>query len=305
MDIDRPVIMIGMPRSGTSIISETFSLHKDLGWFSNYVHRAPRFPLLAMYDRLSFMPSVGWRLRGKKQQDNSIQALIRRFLPYPGDGYKLWRLLCGDDFVWSHMHNAVADKQTRDRTRAYVRSILSCQGKKRLFTKINGPGRISFLSSIFPGACFIHVIRDPRATVSSLLKIDFWKKGNGQGQPWWSGLPGEHIQEWTLTGKLPCALASVQWKYITETIWEEAERLPANRVINIRYEDFVEDQRRVINNMFRILGFSKSAEADKYLASIGSAKNMNHKYKNNLTRTDIRVIENITRSTARRAGYSF
>lgn len=303
MEIDRPVFMIGMPRSGTSIISEAFSLHEDLGWFSNYVHRMPSIPLLALYDRVSFLSSAGWRLRGKKQQGKSLRAFARRFLPYAGDGYKLWHRLCGDDFVWTHMQNETADDETRDRTRSYVRSILAYQGKKRLFTKINGPGRITFLSSIFPDASFVHIIRDPRATVSSLLKVSFWRRGRGLETPWWKGLPEEHVEEWISAGKSPAALAAVQWKYITENIWKEAEGLNRNRFIEVRYEDFVEDQHGVINNMFDTLGFCRSAEADKYLAAIGAAKNMNHKYKQNLTQADIQSIENITRATAGKAGY--
>ena len=42
MDLERPVFMVGMPRSGTTIIYEALALHEDLGWFSSFGVRQPR-----------------------------------------------------------------------------------------------------------------------------------------------------------------------------------------------------------------------------------------------------------------------
>ncbi len=37
MSIQKPIILIGMPRSGTTVLAETISIHKDLGWISKYL----------------------------------------------------------------------------------------------------------------------------------------------------------------------------------------------------------------------------------------------------------------------------
>ena len=32
-----PIILIGMGRSGTTVLAEAISIHKDLGWISKYL----------------------------------------------------------------------------------------------------------------------------------------------------------------------------------------------------------------------------------------------------------------------------
>ena len=42
-----------------------------------------------------------------------------------------------------------------------------------------------------------------------------------------------------------------------------------------------------------------------YISSLGKLKNMNYKFKQYLTNDDIKIIETITKKTAKRAGYVF
>jgi hypothetical protein len=94
--IDRPIFVIGMDRSGTSVISEIMSLHGDLGWISNYNHRFRQLPQLSLLNRITQIPHVGWYLRGKKRQDKMVSSRLRKYLPYCDEGdYTLWTQLCG------------------------------------------------------------------------------------------------------------------------------------------------------------------------------------------------------------------
>ncbi len=43
-EVDRPIFFIGMPRGGTSLTFASFAAHGDLGWFSQYMDRAPWLP---------------------------------------------------------------------------------------------------------------------------------------------------------------------------------------------------------------------------------------------------------------------
>ena len=304
--IDRPIFMIGVPRSGTTVLSEAISLHEDLGWISNYVSRLPFLPWLALFDRITDNPSLGWLLRGKKGQDRRLTSQLRRLLPHTDEAFTFWKWHGGEKMLWSYLIDQSADAAEQKRLASSLRTILSCQGKKRFFTKFTGPPRIHYLRSLFPDAYFIHVIRDPRATVSSLLKVSFWRRQGGLENPWWrDGLAASDIRKWEDTGKSPAALAAIQWHRIVELTRQERELLDPDHYLEVRYEDFTDAPHDILNTVFQSIDLPDSAQAHKYLSSIGKLTNMNFKYQSNLTPEDISLIEDITREQARRAGYEF
>ena len=42
-NITKPIFMIGVPRSGTTIVFEALSSHEDLGYFTSFTNRFPNF----------------------------------------------------------------------------------------------------------------------------------------------------------------------------------------------------------------------------------------------------------------------
>lgn len=304
--IDRPIFMIGVPRSGTTALSEAISLHEDLGWISNYVNRLPFLPWLALFDRITDSASLGWLLRGKKGQDRRLASQLRRLLPHTDEAFTFWKWYGGEKMLWSYLIDQAADAAERERLVNSLRTILSCQDKKRFFTKFTGPPRIHYLNSLFADAYFIHVIRDPRATVSSLLKVSFWRRHGGLENPWWrDGLSADDIRKWHDRGKSPAALAAVQWNRIVALTRQERELIDPGRYLEVRYEDFTDAPHDILKSVFQSIDLPDSAQAHKYLSSIGKLTNMNFKYEGNLAPEDITVIEHITREQAHHAGYEF
>jgi len=302
--IIKPVFLIGMPRSGTTAISEAISLHEEFGWISNYVAKFPQWPWLSFFNRICFIPRLGLYIRGKKPQNKS--SFLRKYFPYPAETYLIWEKYLGKKFRNDYLIGKSATKEEKEKLIKYLLKLLKWQGKKRLFVKFTGPPRIHFLISIFPDAFFIHIIRDPRAVVSSLLRVDFWKRKGGLERPWWNnGLTQEDIDEWHSYRKSPIALAAIQWKRIVETTWMEKDLIPEKRFIEIRYEDFVADPHYYLTQVFKKLQLDDSKVAHKYISSLGKLKNMNYKFKQYLTNDDIKIIETITKKTAKRAGYVF
>ncbi|OEU63981.1 MAG: hypothetical protein BBJ57_13025 [Desulfobacterales bacterium PC51MH44] len=304
--IEKPIFMIGMPRSGTTAISEAISLHRDLGWFSNYLGRVPFLPHLTLLDRITSHPSYGWRLRGKKSQSKSVASFLRRFLPHTDEAFPIWDRCCGDKFLWEYLIGQTATETEKNCISKYMLRVLRYQKKRRFFTKLTGPPRICYLSSIFPDAYFVHVIRDPRGVISSLKNVYFWKVGKGPAELWWkNGMPKEYIQELEDCGKSPAALGAMQWKRVVELTWEERLLLPPEQFIEIRYEDFVQDPYSILRDVFKFLELDDSVEAHQYLSTFGDIRNMNYKFCENLTAEEIGVIERITAHTAHEAGYIF
>lgn len=304
--IRNPVFMIGMPRSGTTAISEALSLHPALGWFSNYLGRVPGLPCVAYLDRITNNSSFGWLLRGKKSQSKGLISSLRRLLPHTDEAFAIWERCCGSKFLWDYLINQTASANERECIQKYIHRVLRYQNKKRFFTKLTGPSRICYLKSIFPDSFFIHTIRDPRAVISSLKQVPFWKDGKGLREPWWqNGLPPEYIEEWKNHGETPVALAAVQWKRVVELTWEEKNLLLPTNYVEIRYEDFVLNSHGIMRKLFSMLGLADSLEAHQYLSSFGEIRNMNYKFSENLTADEIIVIEEITEKIAYKAGYIF
>ncbi len=305
MSIQKPIFLIGMGRSGTTVLAEAISIHKDLAWISKYLEMFPSFPQLSFLNKLVDIPFLGVYLRGKKRQSKGIINFIRRFLPYCVENYNIWERFCGKKFSFDYLAHQKATEVEKEAVIKYVKNILKYQRKKRFFAKFTGPPRICYLQSIFPDAYFIHVIRDPRAVVNSLLKVKFWKEGGGLERPWWQGLPEEYIEEWKKRNKSPVALAALQWKRVITLTWEEKQYVLPGHFIEVRYEDFVEKPHECLTEIFNKVGLEDSPEAHKYISSIGKLRNMNYKYKQDLSKKDIKIIEEITRDVANKAGYCF
>lgn len=298
--------MIGMPRSGTTIISEALSLHDDLGWFSNYLGKFPAIPWLALLDRISNHPSFGWKLRGKKHQGGNLLSYLRRFLPHTDEAYSIWERCCGEKFLLDYLISQTASETEGECIKKYINIILRHQNKHRFFTKLTGPPRIEYLTSIFPQAVFLHVVRDPRAVASSLKNVSFWKEGEGGEKPWWkNGLTEEDIDDWEKSNRSSVSLAAVQWKRIVELTRGNSLNLSPERYFEIRYEDFVDNPHSTMTTIFQSLTLEDSAQAHAYISSIGEIRNMNYKFRHNLDANEISTIENITREVAGTAGYVF
>lgn len=302
--IKKPIFLIGMPRSGTTALSESISVHEDLGWFSNYYNRLFLFPWVVYLDRISTGETIGWYFRGQKNQRKTLSSSFRRFLPHTDEAFKLWEACCGTKFSREYLVNHIASENEIKRISKHILTVLKGQNKSRFFTKLTGPPRIRYLKSIFPDAFFIHVIRDPRAVVASLLKVPFWVKNGGLEKPWWEkGLPEKYLDEWAKSCYSPSVLASVQWKRIIELTMEEKKDLQPGHFIEIRYEDFITRPHQYLTYIFNRVELSDSASAHKYITSLGELKNMNYKFLTSLQSEEIEAITRVTKQIAGKYGY--
>ena len=106
----------------------------------------------------------------------------------------------------------------RARIRKMIGQYIRYQGKSRFINKnTRNSRRIRFLNQVFEDALFIHVIRDPRATIGSFLRVGFW--------------PDLKIwccdkitpREWEAQGKDPTTLAAKLWVSNVQRVLEDIE----------------------------------------------------------------------------------
>lgn len=293
-NIDRPIFLIGCPRSGTTIIFDALSIHPDVSWFSNYLDRIPRCPWVNLFNRIARIPFA------RKKTNRVIN--IFPIIPKPSEGWKIWRQACGDKFLYSSLSNVEPVPEEKQKIEAIIKDTLVYQGRKRFMAKLTGPPRIIYLKKIFPEAVFIHIVRDGRAVVNSLLKVPFWKQGYGYDKPWWEDFPEEYYQKWIESNKSPHALAALQWKNILQQTESEMAGFSTHDFLTVKYENFTENPEEVIRNMLEVCSLNFPTNFFRQVKNLDII-NMNYKWKTDLKRQDLDMIEKLIGETLLRYGY--
>lgn len=281
-----------MGRSGTTMLFDCLGAHPDLGWPSQYLNRAPRATALAALSRVADLGNATRRWTSPSHESGSR---LVRLLPGPSEAVLLWRSWCGDRFVSDFLPGEEPSREEALAVRRRVRNLLRWQGKPRFAAKLTGPLRIRYLSALFPQARFLHLVRDPRATVNSLLNVGFWKDTHRMREPAWAnGLGEADLEKWKRSGRSPAALAALQWRVVVERGREEARALDLGRYAELRYEDLVEAPQESMRKALSFFELPPSDRVDDALERRIPVRNMNVKWRRELDPADIELIEELT-----------
>ena len=206
MPIDRPIFIIGAPRSGTNIFYRTFAKHPELAWVSNITKK---------------VPSSLWLTRF---------IMLFRKDHRPTEANNVWQKFAGSNDESLGRDDVTAS--ARKYLRTVLRNNLRIFNKPRFTNKCPGNSvRIEFLKEIFPDAIFIHILRDGRAAAYSIMRSRMEHSG-----AYWSVKP----PGWQDLLKLPLVDAcALQWKMTVEAILQSSLKLPAGQYMQVKYEELV------------------------------------------------------------------
>jgi len=168
-------------------------------------------------------------------------------------------------------------------------SEITTKKRHRLLLKITGWPRTGFLSDVFPDAKFIHIMRDGRAVVNSLINVGFWSGWKGPSNWRWGELSSEHHSEWIASDRSFFVLAALEWKIQMEAIKKALSVLDQSNVFEFKYEDFVRNPKDMIKKASQF----SNLPVDKNLwTNIDSfnLKNMNFKWKENIPKPEQKKI---------------
>ena len=299
--VEAPIFLVGMPRSGTTVLFEVFAARGDVAWFSGHMQRAPGRPALAALSRAADLTP---RMRRSVSRSDQVRPWLERLRVGPVEAYGFWERHCGEKFRYDYLTGVEASTDERRSVQAAVSHVLKFHGKARFAAKITGPARIGYLSSIFPDARFVHVVRDGRAVVNSLMRVPFWQERNRMHEPAWrNGLSEADLADWERYERSPLALAAVQWRCVVESAREEAARLASDRYGEVHYERFVAEPREVLDAVAAYCGLPHSTKAEEFLEARFVLKDMNFQWQQRFDEAEVSMLEDLIGDTLAASGY--
>jgi hypothetical protein len=224
---NRPLFIGACPRSGTTLLRSMLDNHPDM----------------AVPAETDFVIPV-WVKRGKYGNlaaDGNRRRLAEWIFNTPGHGGQ--RIRAGVD---------------RDEAIARVSSAAPTLGSIlaecfRMYAGVHGKPRwgdkrpayanyIPMLFELFPDAQFIHVVRDPRAVVASLMRIDFF--------------PGDDELE----------AGTAMYEATIRNVDRSARRLRPDQFLDVRYEDMVRDPAGALRRVCEFAGLRGGDAIDEMIA---------------------------------------
>lgn len=138
-------------------------------------------------------------------------------------------------------------------------------------------GSVNAIANLFPRAKFIYIIRDGRDVALSLLK-----------------------KPWGPSNTIACAKYWSKLNRQSSTI----EALEKNgQLLQIYYEDLLNNPKEIIDSIYNFLDEKCSIEQRNNLAKSAKSSNFN-KWRDSMTRSQIRQFEAVAKPTLTRLGYS-
>ncbi len=279
-----PVFIIGCGRAGTTPLYELLAGHPDLAWISNFTNKRQCRPQFAA---LSFTFRQPQRM-----------PLPRKLKARPVEGYRSWDMCRPVDDSPSDPPLTRDDvlPGEAERVREMAASLMRWQRRPRFLNKnTRSTRRIGWLDAIFPDAVWVHVVRDPRATASSLLRVH-----------WWPGLAiwcadGVTPAEWEANGHDAAELAAKLWTTETQLVLDQAPAL-GNRYMRVAYEDLVIDPASVTGEILDHAGLRPDVRFGRHVDAYGIS-DRREGWRSDLSRERQDLIAERTVDTAALVGY--
>jgi hypothetical protein len=280
-----PVFIIGHWRSGTTYLHELLSFDPQFSYISLWNTMLPdSFIILEpMKEFLSkFLPStrpmdqIEVAVDGPYEDEAGLSVIYDwsffHSLHFPKNAE--------EQYLKSiHFHD-FSDYEIENWKKIYLKflkTVSFSNSEKRLILK-NPPNstRIKEILEIFPDAKFIHIYRNPYKVYLSTKKMRIKVLDKLALQNAYE----EEIEKQVINN----------YKRLMKSLFEQKKKIPTDNLIEIRYEDLVEDPLKQVKNIYQklnIKGFEKAKpEFEVYL---NSKKN----YKTNVYKIDKKIIDNV------------
>jgi hypothetical protein len=253
-EINKPVFVVGSPRSGTSILTWCLGQHPNM------------FPV----------PESNWMGDFALNVAVSHQVGTAR-----GDRSILSAMNIGDDELFATVGQSINDLILRHRQDLERKRQTRSPASEPKGRWVDGTPEYSFhicgLRKLFPGALFVHILRDVRAVVRSMLNFH--------------RVAGFHL--------VPNEDKAYRYWLRTVSGCVEAERAYGPRVVyRIRYTDLIDNPESAMRSLLDFLGESYTARCLEPLGRRINSSNVPDDFVIENPATDLALVDQATKLSA-------
>ncbi len=301
MIIDRPIFIIGAPRSGTSMLYDLLCLHEDAAYVNNLTNTYNAQPLAVS----ALCKKFGLNIRGERFLKDSVDVDLYT----PAEPFTYWGKWFSRDIeslYWKEQTRKDLGEAKVQEIKRDLQKILSlfATPKPRFICKFATiQPEIELIQEIFPDAHFINIVRDGRFVANSLIKL--YDLSNEQLKRIRHPLL-KHIIPYPRFASLPSIINTYGEKSLecTARVWDETMNYiedikPRLRhYYEFRYEDLMQEPTLELKKLFDFCGLAlpQNAAFRNYVAKIGKTK-----HKNNYE--GFELVEKICAQNLKRYGY--
>lgn len=298
---NRPIFMVGMGRSGSTLLFECLATHPHVGWLAHHANRYPKLRFLYAANRLC---DLSFWFRKSIERSDQRRQLLEKLRLGPAEAYETWESLCGEKIRNDWLLGARATPEECSAANLLVADVLRWSGKRRFAAKFTGPPRIEYLASLFPGARFLHVVRDGRAVAQSLLRVAFWRDTFRMRSPAWrNGFPSEWERLCLASSNPPLALAALQWRRVIEVARLERRSIAPDCYHEVRYEELLADPHATVDRLLEIVGLDPAPRIHDFLRTRYEIRDMNTSRKQPTSRADDLLLDALLAPALAELGY--
>jgi len=281
MSLSKPIFVIGLGRSGSSIFHKMFATHPEVAWLSAICDRYPDQPHLNRFVLNGIeIPLLGNYIKRKYG---------------PEECYNFWEHNCRG--FRTPCRDLVAE-DLMEKSRIQITSSLSkiiTNKRQRLMLKITGWPRLGYLKAIFDDAVFIHVKRDSMAVANSFLDVPWWWGWRGPSNWRWGELPEKYDELWKKYDRSYVALAGIAC-LIFQDAMDAAKQNNLKNIVEIEYETLCEKPIEIFKDVLKFCDLKWSREFQDNLKSF-NLRNSNYKWRENLTVKQQKILEEVLSSS--------
>lgn len=273
-EVKTPVFVIGCPRSGTQLLYNLLTAHKEFAYLTFATCREPSRLLWANKMAVTF-------------------RLKNRLLPMEGNAIWERHLPGTEGHKTLPVNHFVTEGDLTYEARKDFKTIIKKQcywfQRHRFLNKCPFHSvRVRYLHALFPDAIFLHIIRDARAVTRSILeKRRFWF---GNSNTFWNVKP----RKWRdLLERDPIESAALQWQRLIKDIRDQAEYLglDESRYGEVLYSDLVDQPERTLRKIFQTVDLCFDGWDKEKGPKVRTG--LNEKWKAEFSQREVKIIEEI------------
>lgn len=277
MEIYKPIFIVGVPRSGTTLLHDLMALHPDLAFFSQLDLKEM---LSQQFMEFQYFRRRIYEIRRWPFSRDGFEVRITTSFEMPHEFGLFWNKWIPKS--WANAKDI--EEAQRNGLRKGVNAVLTRKKKKRFLSKDPSHSlRIELLNEVFPGAIFVNIIRDGMAVVCSMTKPG--RIFNDPNSYFGLSLKKSNQMDYDLLER-----HARQWIEINDEIQSAKNNLEPEQYYEIKYENLVSNPKKTLDSIFKFSGldnFNIFNHGFKRISDIGFIEDISE----NLTSSNYKVQE--------------